>query len=119
MPLGHSSKPYPLFNFKIKTQDSFNTKFVRKFVNVLKKRSYLDSVTCKGLLINKFVDSTASETDSIFQYKFIKFNSLRIHNNNDDLVVFVSLKKGIQGVYHTFTHKNEFEEIRKWASYLY
>ena len=49
----------------------------------------------------------------------MKFNYLKFYDNADDLVIFVSLRRGIQGIYHTFTHKNEFEEIFCWKGKVY
>lgn len=119
IPIGYSSKPYPLFDFKIKNHDTFTTKFIRKYVNDFEKTDSIDSTICKVLLVNHFVDTTSNEKDSIFQYKFVKFNYLKFYDNADDLVIFVSLKRGIQGIYHTFTHKNEFEEIFCWKGNVY
>lgn len=118
VPIGYSSKPYPLFDFKIKNHDTFTTKFIRKYVNELEKTYSIDSILCKVSLVNHFVDATTNEKDSIFQYKFTKFNYLKFYNT-DDLVIFVSLRRGIQGIYHTFTHKNEFEEIFCWKGKVY
>lgn len=118
VPIDYSSKPYPLFDFKIKSHDTFTTKFIRKYVNELKKTENIDSIICKVSLVNHFVDTTTNEKDSIFQYKFTKFNYLKFYNT-DDLVIFVSLRRGIQGIYHTFTHKNEFEEIFCWKGKVY